>query len=223
MNDELALTVNEAGAGEHTVLVLHGGRGPDSVTGLVEHFAPSAHVLAPTHPGWAGTPRPDWFTGIDSLATTYLDLLAERGHTDVTVIGSSFGGWVTAEMAVRDHAGLIGRIVLLDAVGPDIPDYPVQAPPPRPGMPAGELMAAYARPATGDPTLLGRLADVTIPAQLIWGADDPIALVAFGKIYAEAFANSRFDVIPGVGHLPAVEAPEATFALIDEFLRAGRD
>ena len=55
----LDLTIREAGDGERTVLVLHGGSGPDGVTGLIEHLAQTAHVLAPTHPGWAGTPRPD--------------------------------------------------------------------------------------------------------------------------------------------------------------------
>ena len=68
-------------------------------------------MLAPTHPGWAGTPRPDWFTGVDDLAIAYLDLLADRGHTAVTVIGSSFGGWVASEMAIRDRGGQLAGIV----------------------------------------------------------------------------------------------------------------
>ncbi|HJP75866.1 MAG TPA: alpha/beta hydrolase [Pseudonocardiaceae bacterium] len=213
---DFPLTITEAGSGEHTVLVLHGGRGPDSVTGIVEHFAPTEHVLAPTHPGWADTPRPDWFTGVDSLAIAYLDLLADAGRRDVTVIGSSFGGWVAAEMAVRDRGGVLGRLVLLDGIGPDIPGHPIQLPPGVPSLPA---LAAYTGEHLGDPKLLRRLARVTIPAQLIWGEDDPIVPPTFGKAYAAAFADGRFHTIPGVGHLPAVEAPEATFALIDEFLR----
>lgn len=215
---EFPLTITEAGTGEHTVLVLHGGRGPDSVTGIVAHFAPTEHVLAPTHPGWAGTPRPDWFTGVDSLAITYLDLLADAGHRDVTVIGSSFGGWVAAEMAVRDRGGVLGRLVLLDGIGPDIPGHAIQLPQ---GMPSFTELTAYTGEHLGDPKLLRRLARVTIPAELIWGEDDPVVPPAFGKAYAAAFADGRFRTIPGVGHLPAVEAPEATFALIDEFLLTG--
>lgn len=216
--DDLPLTITETGTGEHTVLVLHGARGPDSVTGIVEHFAPTEHLLAPIHPGWAGTPRPDWFTGVDSLAIAYLDRLADAGHRDVTVIGSSFGGWVAAEMAVRDRGALLGRLVLLDGIGPDIPGYPIQLPP---GAPAFTELSPYTGEHLGDPKLLRRLARVTIPAQLIWGENDRIVPPGFGKVYAAAFADGRFRTVPGAGHLPAVDAPEATFALIDEFLLAG--
>lgn len=218
MTDNLELTVNTAGEGERTVLVLHGGSGPDGVAGLVEHLAQTARVLAPTHPGWDDTPRPDWFTGVDSLAITYLDLLADAGHTDVTVIGSSFGGWVTAEMAVRDRGGQLGRLILLDGIGPDIPGYPIRPPAQRPGMPDLNPLTPYTGPDYADPKLLRRLAKVTNPVQLIWGEDDQVAPVGFGKIYAAAFPRARFDVLPGVGHMPARQAPQATFALVDEFL-----
>ncbi|HEX4224625.1 MAG TPA: alpha/beta hydrolase [Pseudonocardiaceae bacterium] len=218
---DLPLTVAEAGTGERTVLVLHGGSGPRGVAGLVQHLASTAHVLAPTHPGWDGTPRPDWFTGVDSLAITYLDLLADAGHTDVTVIASSFGGWVSSEMAIRDRSGQLGRLVIINGIGPEIPEYPIRAPAPRPGMPDLSAMAAYAIPDLGDPKLLRRLARVTIPALFVWGAEDTIAPLPFGKIYAEAFANARLEAIPGIGHMPTLEAPEVTFELIDNFLRRG--
>ncbi|HEY4023464.1 MAG TPA: alpha/beta hydrolase [Pseudonocardiaceae bacterium] len=218
---DLPLTITEAGSGEHTVLVLHGGSGMRGVAGLVDHLAQHAHVLAPTHPGWEDTPRPNWFTGVDSLAITYLDLLADAGHTDVAVIATSFGGWVAAEMAVRDRGGLLGKMVVLNGIGPEIPGYPVQPPAPRPGMPDVSALAAYAGPDLGDPKLLRRLARVTIPALFIWGADDTVAPLPFGKAYAAAFANGRLEPIPGVGHMPALEAPEVTFGLIDGFLRTG--
>jgi pimeloyl-ACP methyl ester carboxylesterase len=222
MSDDLTLTITETGAGERTVLVLHGGSGPRGVAGLVEHLAPHAQVLAPTHPGWDDTPRPDWFTGVDSLAITYLDLLADAGHTDVTVIASSFGGWVAAEMAVRDRGGLLGRLTVLNGIGPQIPGYPIQAPASRPGLPAMPALTVYTGEGMADPKLLRRLAKVTIPALFIWGEDDTVAPLPFGRAYADAFANARFETIPGVGHMPALEAPETTFALIDEFLRVQR-
>jgi pimeloyl-ACP methyl ester carboxylesterase len=213
-----ALSNSGRGTGEHTVLVLHGGSGPDGVTSLIEHLAQTAHVLAPTHPGWAGTPRPDWFTGVDDLAIAYLDLLADRGHANVTVLGSSFGGWVASEMAIRDRGGQLDGIVVLNGIGPDIDGYQIRPPAQRPGMPDTSSMTVYAEPDYADPKLLRRLARVTTPALFVWGEDDPVAPVGFGKIYAEAFASSRFEVLPGVGHMPTLQAPAETFALIDEFL-----
>lgn len=50
------------------------------------------------------SPRPEWFSGVDDLAVTYLDLLEDRDLRDVVVLGSSFGGWVAAEAAIQVHA-----------------------------------------------------------------------------------------------------------------------
>ena len=114
--DGLSIEVEKRGAGR-PVLLLHGGAGPQSVAGFAALLAEEARVFTPIHPGFSGRPRPDRFDGVDDLALAYLDLLARFGARDVTVIGSSLGGWIAAEMALRDTAGLISRIVLIDAAG----------------------------------------------------------------------------------------------------------
>ncbi|WP_370963610.1 alpha/beta fold hydrolase [Amycolatopsis sp. cg9] len=213
----------DTGAGDRTVLVLHGGAGPRGVAPVVEHFAPRARVLAPTHPGWSGTPRPDWCTGVDDLALAYLDLLEDEDLAGVTVVASSFGGWVAAELAVRDRGRRLGKLVLLDAIGPEVEGVPVRMPQPPPGAPGPDpadlaALRTYAGPGLADPKLLRRLARVRTPALLIWGEDDTVVPPAFGKAYAAAFADARFEVVPGAGHMPALQAPGATFDLIDVFL-----
>src|SRR5690349_18896276 len=112
------LTFATAGTGR-PVLVLHGGGGPATVAGLAAHLARTAHTLTPTHP-------PDWLPGADDLALAYLRHLHALGLRDVLVVGSSFGGWTAAEMAVRDTAGVITDLVLIDAVGVHVPDEPIR-------------------------------------------------------------------------------------------------
>lgn len=223
----LSVTVREAGDGP-AALVLHGGAGPDSVTPLVDHLAPGHRVLAPTHPGWDGTPRPDWFSGVGELAATYLDVLEESGMDEVTVIGTSFGGWVAAEAAVRDNGTRIARLVLIGASGPEIPGLSITMPgqggPPPGRGPAPEAMAtlrAYAGPDMADPELGPRLADVRVPALLVWGENDVVVPPEFGRAYTELLADARFELVPGGGHLPFRDAPEATFAALDRFLVSG--
>ncbi len=221
----LDIPLVDTGRGDRTVLVLHGGAGPRGVEPIVEHFAPRARVLAPTHPGWAGTPRPDWFCGVDDLAVTYLDLLDDEDADDVLVVASSFGGWVASEMAVRDRGRRIGRLVVLDGIGPDVEGHPISLPQPPPGAPGPDpadmaALRVYGGPRIADPKLLRRLARVRIPALLVWGADDVVVPPEFGKVYAAAFAGARFEVVAGAGHVPHVQAPAETFALLDEF--AGR-
>ncbi|WP_344559388.1 alpha/beta fold hydrolase [Kitasatospora saccharophila] len=249
---DLSLTVSEAGTGR-PVLVLHGGGGPATVAGLARHLSRTARALTPVHPGWDGTPRPGWLTGIDDLALAYLHVLRERGLRDVLVVGSSLGGWIAAEMAARDSTGSITGLVLIGAVGVAVEAEPIADffaldarglaehswhDPDRhyldpADVPSGELARRQANAATmralaGDPymhapDLLPRLGRVRVPALLLWGESDRIVTPAYGAAYAEAFADARLEVIPEAGHLPQLERPEATFALIDAHLHRDQE
>ncbi|OIJ66493.1 alpha/beta hydrolase [Streptomyces mangrovisoli] len=240
----MPLTVREAGAGR-PVLVLHGGGGPATVAGLAEHLSRAAHTLTPVHPGWDGTPRPDWLTGVDDLALAYLRLLADRGLDDVLVVGSSLGGWIAAEMAVRDTAGILSGLVLIDAVGIDvreapIPDFfaldargvaehswhdperfhvdPATLPPAelaRRGANMATMRILAEDPYMHDPKLRRRLGRVRTPALLVWGESDRIVTPAYGAAYAASFGDGRLEVVREAGHLPHVERPEAVLALVD--------
>jgi pimeloyl-ACP methyl ester carboxylesterase len=242
------LTLSEAGTGR-PVLLLHGGGGPATVAGLAQHLANSAHVITPVHPGWDGTDRPEWLTGVGHLALVYLRHLREHRLRDVLVIGSSLGGWVAAEMALRDTAGDITGLVLIDAVGAHVDGEPITdvfALDPRglaehswhdpdryhvdpADLPADELVrrqrntttmrALAGDPYMHDPELLGRLRSVRVPALLIWGESDRVVTPAYGAAYAEAFGDGRLEVVPEAGHLPHLEQPGATTALVDAHLR----
>jgi pimeloyl-ACP methyl ester carboxylesterase len=209
--------------------------------GLADQF----DVITPTHPGFALTPRPDWYDGIGDLAITYLELLEQRDLRDVLVIGSSIGGWIAAEMAVREHNRITGAI-LIDAVGirvdgVDIADFFALSPaelgqrtfdnpslmPDPTKLPAeaqqmlkanGVAIAAYAKdPYMHDPKLRRRLKLVQQPVLALWGESDRIAPLAYGQAYAESFPNARFESLPRAGHLPQIEQPDATLAHIRRF------
>jgi pimeloyl-ACP methyl ester carboxylesterase len=74
------------------------------------------HVIAPRHPGFGNSPRPAWMRGVGDLAYLYLDLLDRLALDEVLLVGSSFGGWLAQEIAVRSTARL-GRLVLIDSLG----------------------------------------------------------------------------------------------------------
>ena len=98
------------------MLVLHGGGGP--ITGLpfAEALARSHVLIEPVHPGFAGSSIPHHFDGMEDLVYCYLDLLDALDLQDVIVLGTSMGGWLAAEIAVR-NAQRIRQLVLVDAVG----------------------------------------------------------------------------------------------------------
>ena len=236
-------------------LVLHGGGGPQTVAPIAAHLAATMRVLAPTHPGWDGTSRPESIASVAQLATVYLELLAARGERDVVVIGSSIGGWIALEMAIQvatdtRYAGLVSAVVDIDGVGAQVEGEPIadffsldarglaeaawHDPDRGYRDPAGfteeqraiqqsnaRTMAVIAGAGMSDPTLVDRLGTVEVPALMIWGASDGVVTPAYGRAVAEATPGAEFVEIAEAGHLPHLEAPEATWAAIDRFLARG--
>ena len=239
----VATTVAEYGSGQ-PFLLLHGGAGPQSVAGFAEKFA-AAHqvrVLAPTHPGFGGTVRSEALSSIPALAKLYQGLLDQLDLTDVTVVGNSIGGWIAAEIALLASPRVSG-IVLIDAVGIEVPGHPVAdffaltmdevftrsfhnpdafridpatLPPAAQAIAAGNraALAAYAGPAMTDPALRERLGTLEIPALVLWGQSDRIVDAGYGRAYAAAIPMARFQLLPATGHSPQLETPDQVIGAI---------
>jgi pimeloyl-ACP methyl ester carboxylesterase len=58
---------------------------------------------------------------------------------------------------------------------------------------------------------------ITAPTLIVHGEDDAIPLASSREITA-AIPNARLLVLPGVGHFPHVEQPDAFFGPVDTFL-----
>jgi pimeloyl-ACP methyl ester carboxylesterase len=243
------LTVTERGEG-HPFLLLHGGGGPMTVTPWADRLSDAEHarVLTPIHPGYNATPRPAALASIPALAATYVALLDELALEDVTVVGNSIGGWITAEMMLL-HSPRISSYVLVDAVGIEVPGHPVAdffsltmselaersyhdpakygidpatLPPRAREAMAGNRVAIelYAGREMTDPTLAGRLGGAAAPALVVWGDADRIGDPDFGRAYAASIPGADFTVLPETGHLPQIETPEALIEVVWAFADA---
>jgi pimeloyl-ACP methyl ester carboxylesterase len=98
------------------LLFLHGGDYVAQNRAFLDRLAQRFRVVAPRHPGFGTTPRPAWCRTVHDIAYLYLDLLDRLDLREATLVGSSFGGWVALETAVRSTSRL-GRLVLIDALG----------------------------------------------------------------------------------------------------------
>ncbi|MFF2124503.1 alpha/beta fold hydrolase [Streptomyces olivochromogenes] len=247
----LSVTVEEYG--ENTegtgVLMLHGGAGPRTVAGISSALSEHVYVVTPTHPGFDGTPRPERFDTVADLAVAYLDLLDILGLKGVMVVGNSIGGWIAAEMALRDNHGRIGALTLLNAVGIHAHMKENRVVDPRTLAPAEVSRLSFAnaqfRPDftsfsdaqraaavanqkslavyggegfTYDPKLRGRLHRVTVPVLVVWGEEDGIAPLKYGRGYADSFPNGHFAPIPDAGHFPQIEQMGRTLGAIGDFV-----
>ena len=247
---DVPVTVTESGSGGRPVLLLHGGAGPDSVTGFGEALAERFpfRVLSPVYPGFAGTARPGWLDSIAALARVLGGLLADLDLTGVIVAGSSIGGWVAAELALAAPER-VGGLVLIDPAGLDSADHPIAdffsltpdqlaelswanpeghridpaaLPEAQRAILLGNRAAllAYGGRAMGDPTLAARLGGVTAPTLVIWGEADRIVTPDYGKEYAAAIPGATLRVVPAAGHLPQLENPEAVLGLFGSLVSA---
>jgi pimeloyl-ACP methyl ester carboxylesterase len=239
----------EAPAVGTAILLLHGGAGPQSVAGLAAALSGHAYVVTPVHPGFDGTPRPPWLGSAAGLADAYLDLLDALSLDAVMVIGNSIGGWIASEMALRDIHGRITSLVLLNANGirPDNaaqvtdirglppaevgrlafhnpafrPDPAALSEEQRSGMAANQqALATYA----GEDFMFAlglrrRLHRVIVPVLVAWGEADRVVSADYGRAYAAAFRNGRFQPIAAAGHMPQIEQPGAVLAAIADFAR----
>ena len=154
----------------------------------------------------------------------------------MTVIGNSIGGWIAAEIALLRSPHVSG-IVLIDAVGLDVPGHPVAdffamtmdevftrtfhdpakfrfdpttLPPEAQAVAAGNrgALAAYAGASMSDPALAGRLANLELPALVLWGDSDRIADPDYGRAYASAIPGAKFQLLTDTGHAPQQETPD---------------
>jgi pimeloyl-ACP methyl ester carboxylesterase len=238
---EIATTDNGAG---RPYLLLHGGAGPQSMDAFAEELAsvPDTRVIVPTHPGFGGMPRPDTISSVRDLSRLYLALLDALDLDDVTVIGNSVGGWITAELALLASPRL-GRIVLIDAVGIEVPGHPVadffaltmeqvfslsfhdpaafrfdpaSLPPSAQAIAASnrETLSVYAGAGMSDPTLAGRLSGLDVSALILWGDSDGIVDPDYGRAYAAAIPGAVFRLLHETGHMPQMETPEQTLAAL---------
>jgi pimeloyl-ACP methyl ester carboxylesterase len=106
----VSLEIEEKGQGR-PLLFLHPGEGLQPNRPWFDALAKFHRVIAPHHPGFGGSVLPDWVGTVDDLAYLYLDLAAELGLQNAVLAGNCFGGWVAAEMAVRNTAGFAGLLL----------------------------------------------------------------------------------------------------------------
>ena len=208
-----------------------------------------ARVFAPVHPGFGGTARPDWLTDVTTLAQAYIRLLDVLGLEDVAVVGNSIGGWITAEIAALG-SDRISSVTLINAVGIDVPCHPVADTFPLTPVELSRLsfhdpskfrfdpsalseeqrtvmagnraaLQVYSGPHDmADPALRERLAKATVPALVAWGESDQIVDAGYGRAYAAAIPDARFELLPATGHMPQVETPGQLLPVVWDFADA---
>jgi pimeloyl-ACP methyl ester carboxylesterase len=70
-----------------------------------------------------------------------------------------------------------------------------------------------------NPKLRHRLHRIDVPTAVIWGEKDGVVSTAYGEAYAKLIPNAKFATVPGAGHYPHIEAPDAFLSALRPFLQ----
>lgn len=237
-----------AGGEGPPLLFLHGAGGAGRWLPFQHAVAQHFTVHVPSHPGHGGSPAAEWIEHISDLAFHYLDLLDALELPRVHLVGASFGGWIAAELAtMASHRlatlVLIGPVgIKVDGwvypflFGMELPELVATlfhdpaaalalAPPDQSLDTLLELYrerTALARvawnPHLYDPRLGRRLARITAPTLLCWGAHDRLAPPQpCADAWRRAIPGAELRVFPASGHAPHLEEPATVAAAVIDF------
>jgi pimeloyl-ACP methyl ester carboxylesterase len=166
------------------------------------------------------------------------------GDQPAALVGASFGGFISLDFAAR-RPDLVEKLVLLDAplmdheFSPEFLDYVNEE---ERLIEAGDIDAAVelnlefwcpgiadrVRPMVaatlqaheGEEIEQPDLGAVHVPTLVVAGEHDQPDFRAMAERLARELPNARLEVIAGAAHLPSMEQPEATAALVRRFLAA---
>src|SRR5215469_2112386 len=103
---DTSVRLRRDGSGE-PLLFLHGAGGWPAWGPFMERLAGRNDVLLPEHPGFGLSDDPPWIRNVADMAMYYLDFLDALDGPPVHLVGHSLGGWIAAELAVRNAARLM--------------------------------------------------------------------------------------------------------------------
>jgi pimeloyl-ACP methyl ester carboxylesterase len=243
------LGYREAGSGA-TVLFLHGVAGA-AWDPLLEQLSGGYHVLAPEHPGFGRGQIPDWMMSVGDVAFFYLDLMRALNLRDVHLVGHGLGGWIAAEIAIRNTARLASLALLApagvesrDAMFDDIFAWTAEEFARRqfhdPKL-AEQWQQAQAKldidVALQNRTALARLAwnprmhnpqlpywlhRIDVPTSLVWGEDDQVVPFACHKPFKREIGHAELFALPKSGHALPIERAHEVGARLAPFFQGAK-
>ena len=98
------------------VLYLHSSEGPNPDLALVNALTKTNRVVMPALPGFGTSETASFIRSVDDMSYVVLDLIEALDLADVTVVGSSLGGWAAVELATK-ASPRIARLVLDNPLG----------------------------------------------------------------------------------------------------------
>lgn len=217
------------------LLYLHGARGGGVWLPFMEKLSQRFEVFAPEHPGYGASDMPAWLDNVGDLAYFYLDFIEKFGLKNLTLVGSSLGGWTAAEIGVRDCSPLralvlscpagihvkgvskgdiflwsgetMVRNMFHDQKFADQMLAPTLTEEQEMTLAKNKLTTAKLgwQPRLYNPDLYKWLHRISAPTLLLWGDNDKVIPAPYGPAFQKLIPGSKLKVFANCGHVPHVE------------------
>lgn len=245
--DGVAVGLLRQGKGK-PVLFIHGANGVAAWLPFFENLSGKYDLIIPDHPGFGRSDDPAWIRSVPDLAFFYLDLIEKLDLRDVHLVGTSMGGWIASEIAIRNES----RLASLTVVGPA--GVRIK------GVPFGDIFMWSNEEATRNIFLNQAIADrllsvkptdeqldvmmknrfavtkygwqprmfnpdlekwlhrIKIPTFIGWGKEDKIIPSSYAERWKQRIPHAKVSIYENCGHLPHIEASDALFAEVKTFI-----
>lgn len=232
-------------AGGEAIVLVHGfSDSAETWARMMPTLARERRVLAPDLVGFGRTPAPREGMRFSMLVRYLAGFLDAVGVEKATLVGNSLGAAVAIRYAAN-NPDRVERLFLLNSAGllKEVP--PELEPETReearglvrmtfgpevevPRFVLDDLVRSARDPArraylrSDEPTDVSEdLGRIQAPATIIWGDQDRLVAPEYGAVMQESIPRSELIVLPGVAHLPQIQAPEGVLRIMAERLVPG--
>jgi pimeloyl-ACP methyl ester carboxylesterase len=229
------------------LLFLHGAGGAPQVLPFMERLAQRFDFIVPDHPGYGQSDEPEWLENIHDVAYFYLDFLSALKLEKTVIIGTSMGGWMAMEMAVRNTSRIASLVLVspagIQAEGADPADIFLlshedmtrklfydqkyaEARLAAPVTPEGVDLQLKNRHTTArlaweprlhDPMLPKWLHRIDVPVSIVWGKQDQILPVSIAHELKRLLPKAELTIYERCGHLVVQEKADEFCDLVVKF------
>ncbi len=241
--DGCKVEVMRGGKGD-PLLFLHGAGGAQVWLPFMDRLAERYDLIVPSHPGYDRSDTPEWLDNVSDLAYFYLDFIEKLKLTGIHLVGNSMGGWIAAELAVRD-ADKLASLTLVSAAGIHVNGVPkgdlflwtpeqrirnlfhnqsfadrMLQQPPSDEMIDIQLKNSFTTAKLAwSPRFFSRdlhkwLHRIDVPTLIVWGDDDKIFPAPYAQAYRKLIPGSKVEVMRDCGHVPQIEKTDAFLAAL---------
>lgn len=231
------------------LVLLHGAGSTGAVwRRQIEHFAARHSPIAFDWPGHGRSSGTEALPSIAAYADCTLALLDRLGIERTVLVGTSMGGLVALDVALRAPARVEALILVSTAARVELSPQLLETwravmvgRAPQPFTPFGYgddaplelLREGWGLQVQTDPRVRyfdlvlaqqvdfrSRLGEIRMPTLVLHGAKDPIVPAADGAALARGIPGAEYVEIPAAGHYLYRERPDALHAAADAFLES---